>query len=208
MTALRNLAGQRQRGASLLIALILLLLLTLLALSSLRGVTLESRVMGNIKQQRNLQSAAETALRAGEGALGKAVAAPDPASSCTVTFCVPYQLRNNAYLNASGVALGSETIGGRSVPRGYMTPLFRNGDPSATLNGYSILSSGTTAETPNARWYVVDLGPLDNGSENNCALTGCGTRYYEVNSCAGVSCASSSTGGQRITLRSVMTKSF
>jgi len=54
---------------------------------------------------------------------------------------------------------------------------------------------------------VVDLGPLDNGSENNCALTGCGTRYYEVNSCAGVSCASG-TGGQRITLRSVMTKSF
>ncbi|KUM39887.1 PilX N-terminal domain-containing pilus assembly protein [Pseudomonas sp. EpS/L25] len=207
MTVLRNLAGQRQRGASLLIALILLLLLTLLALTSLRGVTLESRVMGNIKQQRNLQSAAETALRAGEGALGTAVVAPDLASSCTTTFCVPYQLRNNAYLNAAGTALGSETIGGRSVPRGYMTPLFRNGDPSATLDGYSILSNASATETPNARWYVVDLGPLDNGSENNCALTGCGTRYYEVNSCAGEGCASPPSG-QRITLRSVMTKSF
>lgn len=206
MTVLRNLAGQRQRGASLLIALIMLLLLTLLALTSLRGVTLESRVMGNIKQQRNLQSAAETALRAGEGTLGKAVTAPDLASSCTTTFCVPYQLRNNAYLNAAGTALGSQTIGTRSVPLGYMTPLFRNGDPSATLDGYSILSAGAT-ETPNARWYVVDLGPLDNGSEGNCALIGCGTRYYEVNSCAGVGCASSQPG-QRITLRSVMTKSF
>lgn len=207
MTASRTVAGQRQRGASLLIALILLLLLTLLALTSLRGVTLESRVMGNIKQQRNLQSAAETALRAGEGALGRAVAAPDLASSCTTTFCVPYQLRNNAYLNVAGTALGSQAIGTRSVPLGYMTPLFRNGDPSATLDGYSILSNASATETPNARWYLVDLGPLDNGSENNCALTGCGTRYYEVNSCAGVGCASTQSG-QRITLRSVMTKSF
>lgn len=207
MRAARRHSEQRQRGASLLIALVLLLLLTLLALTSLRGVTLESRVMGNIKQQHNLQSAAETALRAGEGVIGKAVAAPDLTSTCTVAFCFPYQLRHNAYLNASGVALGSEKIGDRSVPLGYMTPLFRNGDPSATLNGYSILSSGTTPETPNARWYVVDLGPLDTGSENNCALTGCGTRYYEVDSCAGAGCATNQVG-QRITLRSVMAKSF
>ena len=207
MTFSRRHSARRQGGASLLIALVLLLLLTILALTSLRGVTLESRVMGNIKQQHNLQSAAETALRTGEGVIGRAVAAPDLASSCTVTLCIPYQLRNNAYLNAGGVALGSETIGNRSVPLGYMTPLFRNGDPSATLDGYSILSSGATAETPNARWYMVDLGPLDTGSENNCALTGCGTRYYEVDSCAGVGCASNQVG-QRITLRSVMAKSY
>ncbi|WP_156930172.1 PilX N-terminal domain-containing pilus assembly protein [Pseudomonas sp. MOIL14HWK12:I2] len=207
MTFSRCHSGRRQRGASLLIALVLLLLLTILALTSLRGVTLESRVMGNIKQQHNLQSAAETALRAGEGVIGRAVAAPDLASTCTVTFCIPYQLRNNAYLNAGGAALGSETIGKLSVPLGYMTPLFRNGDPSAALDGYSILSSGTTTETPNARWYVVDLGPLDSGSENNCALTGCGTRYYEVDSCAGAGCASDQVG-QRITYRSVMAKSF
>lgn len=207
MTVSRRQPLRRERGASLLIALVLLLLLTILALTSLRGVTLESRVMGNIKQQHNLQSAAETALRVGEGAIGKAVAAPDLASTCTVTFCIPYLLRNNAYLNAGGAALGSEKIGNRSVPLGYMTPLFRNGDPSATLEGYSILSSGSTAETPNARWYLVDLGPLDTGSENNCALTGCGTRYYEVDSCAGAGCASNQVG-QRITLRSVMAKSF
>lgn len=207
MTFSRCHSGRRQRGASLLIALVLLLLLTILALTSLRSVTLESRVMGNIKQQHNLQSAAETALRAGEGVIGRAVAAPDLASTCTVTFCIPYQLRNNAYLNAGGAALGSETIGKLSVPLGYMTPLFRNGDPSATLDGYSILNSGTTAETPNARWYVVDLGPLDSGSENNCALTGCGTRYYEVDSCAGAGCANDQVG-QRITYRSVMAKSF
>lgn len=207
MTFSRCHSGRQQRGASLLIALVLLLLLTILALTSLRGVTLESRVMGNIKQQHNLQSAAETALRAGEGVIGRAVAAPDLASTCTVTFCIPYQLRNNAYLNAGGAALGSETIGKLSVPLGYMTPLFRNGDPSAALDGYSILSSGTTTETPNARWYVVDLGPLDSGSENNCALTGCGTRYYEVDSCAGAGCASDQVG-QRITYRSVMAKSF
>ncbi len=207
MTVSRRQSLRRERGASLLIALVLLLLLTILALTSLRGVTLESRVMGNIKQQHNLQSAAETALRAGEGTIGKAVAAPDLASTCTVTFCIPYLLRNNAYLNAGGAALGSEKMGNRSVPLGYMTPLFRNGDPSATLEGYSILSSGSTTETPNARWYVVDLGPLDTGSENNCALTGCGTRYYEVDSCAGAGCASNQVG-QRITLRSVMAKSF
>lgn len=198
--------GQRQTGASLLIALVMLLLLTLLAITSLRGVTLESRIMGNVKMQKNLQSAAETALRAGESTLTKAPVAPGLAATCSTTFCVPYQLRNNVYLNAGGAALGNDASG---YPLGYRIPLFRSAsDPSATLSNYSILNSNGAAESPNARWYVVDLGPLGSGSENNCALTGCGTRYYEVNSCAGVGCADSTQVGQRVTLRSVMTRNF
>lgn len=56
----------RQSGATLLVAIMMLLVITLLAISSMRGVSLESRITGNVKQQKNLTSAAEAGLRIGE----------------------------------------------------------------------------------------------------------------------------------------------
>ncbi|CAM5268148.1 Pilus assembly protein PilX OS=Stutzerimonas stutzeri OX=316 GN=CXL00_14490 PE=4 SV=1 [Stutzerimonas stutzeri] len=56
----------RQSGAALLIALIMLLILTVLAVSSMRGVTLESRITGNRAVALQLQSASDAALREAE----------------------------------------------------------------------------------------------------------------------------------------------
>ena len=44
----------------------MLLIITLLAVSSMRGVTLEARMTGNMIEQKRLTSAAESALRDGE----------------------------------------------------------------------------------------------------------------------------------------------
>ncbi len=55
-----------QRGATLLVALVMLLILTVLAVSSMRGVVLESRITGNRAESQRLQTAAEAALREGE----------------------------------------------------------------------------------------------------------------------------------------------
>lgn len=41
-----------QAGATLLVAIMMLLIITLLALSSMRGVSLESRITGNLKNQK------------------------------------------------------------------------------------------------------------------------------------------------------------
>lgn len=56
----------RQQGAALFIALIMLLVLTVLAVSSMRGVTLEAKITGNRVQMERAQNLADAALREAE----------------------------------------------------------------------------------------------------------------------------------------------
>ncbi|MBD9415625.1 pilus assembly protein PilX [Pseudomonas sp. PDM16] len=58
--------SSRQRGAVLLVALVMLLVLTLLAVGSMSGVALESRVTGNRVLTVRMQNSAEAALREAE----------------------------------------------------------------------------------------------------------------------------------------------
>ncbi len=55
-----------QSGAVLLIALVMLLVLTLLAVGSMRGVTLESRITANRAHDTQLSNVADSALREAE----------------------------------------------------------------------------------------------------------------------------------------------
>lgn len=55
-----------QGGAVLLVSLVMLLVLTVLAVSSMRGVTLESRITANRAQDMKTQNIADAALREAE----------------------------------------------------------------------------------------------------------------------------------------------
>jgi len=55
-----------QSGAVLLVALVMLLILTMLAVSNMRGVTLESRITANRAHETQAKSAADAALREAE----------------------------------------------------------------------------------------------------------------------------------------------
>lgn len=68
---------QRQRGAVLVIALVMLLIITLLGIGSMNEVVLESRITGNLIEQKRLRSAAESALREGERRIAAATAIVD-----------------------------------------------------------------------------------------------------------------------------------
>ncbi len=57
---------KNQSGAVLMVALVMLLLLTLLAIGSMRGVVLESRITGSRVYMSQLQDAADAALREAE----------------------------------------------------------------------------------------------------------------------------------------------
>lgn len=57
---------ERQNGAVLLVALVMLLVLTLLAIGSMRGVALESRITGSRAYTSQLQDSAGAALREAE----------------------------------------------------------------------------------------------------------------------------------------------
>ena len=60
-----------QRGATLIIALIMLLLLTIIGLSSMRGPSLQESMAGNMRDSHLALQAAEAALRQGENVVNK-----------------------------------------------------------------------------------------------------------------------------------------
>jgi len=76
---------RRQRGATLIVVLILLLIMTLLGLAVLRGTTLEERMTANMYDRSLGFQAAESALRQGEE-LAKATAVP-VAAGCSNGVC-------------------------------------------------------------------------------------------------------------------------
>lgn len=63
---MKNLKLKHQQGAVLVIALVMLLVLTVLAVSNMRGVTLETRITANRIESERLQNLADAALREGE----------------------------------------------------------------------------------------------------------------------------------------------
>lgn len=78
-------AIHRQRGAALVVVLVLLLVMTLLGLASLRGTVMEERMSASLLDRSLSFQAVEAALREGE-ALAATKPTP-PASGCTAGVC-------------------------------------------------------------------------------------------------------------------------
>lgn len=175
-TQLRGFAPRAQAGATLMVAIMMLLIITLLALSSLRGVSLESRITGNLKQQKIMVNAAEAGLRMGE----LSITQWQCQTNATYKPCVPI---STVVANANA-----------DTPA-----LFNVSANAANLN------SVTSGYDVKIQWYIVDLKLLGGQTLNNCALTGkdCGRHYYEITSCASTVLCSSDNTTQRVILRTV-----
>lgn len=66
MCVSQQISLKQQRGAVLLVGLIMLLLLTIIGMASIRGSDLQERMAGNMRDRSLAFDAAETALRRGE----------------------------------------------------------------------------------------------------------------------------------------------
>ena len=69
MRDMNRLNLRAQRGAVLIVALVLLLVLTILGTAGIRDTTMEERMAGNFRDYSAALEAAETALRIGEDAI-------------------------------------------------------------------------------------------------------------------------------------------
>ena len=70
MRNLNRYRARSQRGAVLIVALVLLLVLTILGTAGIQDTAMEERMAGNFRDHSAALQAAETALRTGEIALG------------------------------------------------------------------------------------------------------------------------------------------
>ncbi|HEY0288254.1 MAG TPA: PilX N-terminal domain-containing pilus assembly protein [Pseudomonas sp.] len=179
--------AQRQNGATLLVAIMMLLIITLLAISSMRGVSLESRITGNLKQQKMLTNAAEAALRLGEVSISTK-SAPIPQRPCTSTVCLPWSW--------SPLAPNPELA------------VTDNIDLPTRFDDAANVATDETSYEAKIQWYVVDLGKLGDSSMNGGALLATGVRYYEVNACASTVLCTSDTVTQRVMLRTVIARYY
>lgn len=78
---------RHQRGISLPVSLILLVVITLVALGSMRGVVLQSRMSGTTHDRSLAFQAAEAALRDAEARAATATPASFPANGCSGGYC-------------------------------------------------------------------------------------------------------------------------
>lgn len=178
----RQAPRHAQAGATLMVAIMMLLIITLLALSSMRGVSLESRITGNLKLQKTLTGAAEAGLRMGE--------------------------RSIRYWNCTGTGDGTDP----NFPAPCISTLTLNpnasGDYPAQFTAanqakINIVSAGYGGVK--IQWYITDLRYVGTQTRNSCGVggTGCGRKYYEITSCASMVLCSADTTTQRVIVRSV-----
>lgn len=174
--------GRGQTGATLLVAIMMLLVITLLALSSMRGVSLESRITGNLRLQKTLTNAAEAGLRIAELSINQWQCTANAGNTNKPCMPTPTTFLNGDY------------------------PLAFNTANSANINLVTTYQyNPTTGNNVEIEWYVIDLKLLDGQTRNMCALLArdCGRHYYEITACAANVRCSSDTTTQRVILRTV-----
>lgn len=141
----RIVARKLQRGAVLIVSMLLLLVLTILAIGASQTTRLEERMAGNTRDIDMAFQASEAGLRAAEGYIAKTAALPtclDPASaSCFVLeqghfATTDLARKDKAWWQANGKAFGTpstqEVVGVDEEPR-YVIEEFQTVNFSLTV---------------------------------------------------------------------------
>jgi type IV pilus assembly protein PilX len=85
--SVRNNLPDRQRGAILVISMLILLVMTIIGVTGSRTTVLEERMAGNMRDKELSFQSAEAALRAGEQWVAPQAMAPNPVASCSTAPC-------------------------------------------------------------------------------------------------------------------------
>lgn len=147
-----------QRGAVLIVALVMLLVLTVLGTASIRDTTMEERMAGNFRDRTAALEAAETALRTGEAGISNttvysALAFDGTDGSYEVTSASvsvdPETGTNYGLSVAASVLSDSGKLLVDQVPEYYIEKL-----PAIAMSG-SNLAIGTQDQPPKVHYYRV-----------------------------------------------------
>lgn len=167
----------RQHGAVLVIALVMLLIITLLGIGSMREVMLESRITGNLIEQKRLHNAAESAQREAERRIGRAEIIED----CSEVSDIPcyhgkasdYDYDFSAAENYSG--LDEATTLERDA-RWYIRFIggpynAGGGGTNDAGNAGGALAGIDTAESGSSFFYEVNAQAYKDGDEDDTCAT-------------------------------------
>lgn len=208
--------SRNQKGVTLLIALVTLLVITVLAVGSMRGVTLESRISANRAQASQQQSLSDAALREGEfrfyGPAFLREKLEPHINNCTKNNTLKASGNNKPCLieemDETQLSLyfhhpleffkdGDNFPGKYSVRTGSAASTASSSSTTAWMP-YRGLDANNTFVGSNAYWnsYRIMAGTQDNESVNpeyGAVLEGKGTYFFLINGQAGDAIATQST---------------
>ena len=157
----------QQRGAVLIISLIMLLLLTLIGVSGTQATGLEEKMAGNMRDETLAFEAAETALRAGESIVKLNPPAFSVGSNGTggtgLYTTVGTDARSSGYWQTvdwnSNTAVAAYSGGSlshiKSAPRYIVEELPSSTSTSTTTNTNGSFEAGTPSNSQTVSWYRI-----------------------------------------------------
>ncbi|GAC1039905.1 hypothetical protein thsps117_46630 [Pseudomonas sp. No.117] len=160
----------RQRGAVLLIAMIMLLLVTLLAITGMRNTVVEEKLVGYSRDHLAAVNGVESALREAETRLALNLGPPDTTADCrdTAKICLFARLPSNLHVNDWNWWQQEQNA------------LPYQGNASSTTTLYNL-------DQP-PRWHTAFIGFDPANSQGNVEVTdpvlrrrGVGPYYYQNN---------------------------
>lgn len=124
MNAFRSFRLQRrERGATLVVVLILLVVMTILGLAAMRSTLLEERMSANMMDRSLGFQAAESALRQGEAVAAALAAPPGVGSGCSAGVCeTPNAALTDRWMDPdfTGWANATDDLGALPAPATYI----------------------------------------------------------------------------------------
>lgn len=178
--------SHRQNGAVLLIALVMLLVLTLLAVSSMRSVTLETRITANRAQSVQLVNVAEAGLREAEfrfygpGNLADKLNA-NPANCNTNNTLKTNGLNKPCLLEILGDKLQAFVEEPQEINDSFLDANSNGGLAWMPYRGTDPANSTEPSGSHTAQWNSMLAGESETAAVNaeyGMALEGQGTYFY------------------------------
>ena len=182
-----------ESGAVLLIALVMLLVMTVLAVSTMRGVALESRLTGNRAESVKLQNSAEAALREAEYRLyGPAYLRdklePTAANCATTNTLRAYGLNKPCLLEIQSAQLKAFMLNparlSASTKSSILSATSASGLAWMPYQGLDATDETTAEKTSQWNTYLITGGPAEEvplNVEYGAAGEGRGTFFYLIN---------------------------
>lgn len=156
--------AKQQKGAVLVISLIVLLLMTLIGTGGLQATSLEEKMAGNMRDRNLAFQAAESALKAGETYLGTTT--PLPAFNCTVVGHYP----------AGGAGCTTATTASVSSVTAPMPPVWENINWTTKAIAYSGALANLNASA-NPSYIIENMGAGCASTTFPCPVADIRTNY-------------------------------
>ncbi len=182
MNTMHSKLPESQRGAVLVVSLIILLVLTLIGISAMQTTALEERMAGNLRSKTIALQAAELAIAEAEFWIGNQTARPTPVSTCGSPPCNLWEVNSHNYMTlspANWLTQGRQYSGAIAFQAGATVSAANR--PRFIIEEQSFVPDSLVvgAKPPTGKWYYrISARGTDSAAVGQSAIQASYARRY------------------------------